>query len=110
MPVFEEREHAFEAKFAHDQEIAFEVKARRNGLACLWAAGKMGLTGQAAERYAIEVVGDEVRHSDDAVVARLVGDLRARGINIREEQVRAELLKYARRARREIAGKSTSQP
>lgn len=110
MPIFDEREHAFEAKFAHDQEIAFEIKVRRNRLVCLWAAGKMGLLGQAAEHYALDVVGEEVRHSDDALVARLLGDLRAHGINMAEQQVRTELSRDARRARQEIAGKSTSQP
>lgn len=48
MPLFEEREHRFEAEFAHDQEIAFKVKARRNRLVFLWVTHKMGLAGQDA--------------------------------------------------------------
>ncbi len=110
MPIFEEREHAFEAEFAHGQEIAFEIKARRNKLACLWAARKTGLTGQAAERYAREVVADEVGHSDDALIKRLVGDLRACGVNIGEQRIRAELSKYARRARQEMTANPASRP
>ncbi len=109
MPLFEDREHAFEAKFAHDQEVAFEIKARRNKLACVWAARKAGLAGQAAERYALEVVADEVGHDDDALVTRLLGDLRAHGVNIDAPRLRAELEKCAWRARQEIAAKLASR-
>ncbi len=70
----------------------------------------MGLTGQAAERYALEVVATKSRRSDDALVARLLGDLRAFGVNIGEQQVRAELMQCARRAHQEITGKSPSKP
>ena len=32
MTMFDDRERAFEAKFAHDQEMQFRVNARRNRL------------------------------------------------------------------------------
>ena len=44
MTTFDEREQAFEGKFAHDQEMAFRVTARRNRLLGQWAAAQMGLT------------------------------------------------------------------
>ncbi|HEV2188746.1 MAG TPA: ATPase inhibitor subunit zeta, partial [Stellaceae bacterium] len=43
MPSFEDREKEFEARFKHDQELQFKVKARRNRLLGQWAAEKMGL-------------------------------------------------------------------
>ena len=52
MAGFEDRKKAQEGKFAHDQEIAFKATARRNKLLGLWAAGKMGLSGEAADAYA----------------------------------------------------------
>lgn len=106
MPLFSEREQAFEAEFAHEQEIAFAIAARRNRLVGLWAARKMGLAGQVAEQYARDVVGDEVGRGDDAVAARLLSDLHARGINIGEPAIRAQLVKRGRQARQEITGKS----
>ena len=59
MAAFDEREKDFEARYRHDQELQFKVKARRNKLLGLWAAARMGLTGDAAEAYAKEVVDAE---------------------------------------------------
>ena len=44
MTQFDDRERAFEAKFAHDEEMQFRISARRNRLLGEWAARQMGLT------------------------------------------------------------------
>ena len=56
MTTFDERENAFEAKYAHDADMQFKADARRNKLLGLWAAELMGLSGEAAANYAKEVV------------------------------------------------------
>ena len=56
MSTFDDREHAFEAKFAHDEEMLFKATARRNKLAGLWAAELLGKTGDEAQAYAKTVV------------------------------------------------------
>ena len=48
MSTFDDRERAFENKFAHDEEMLFKATARRNKLAGLWAADLMGLSGDDA--------------------------------------------------------------
>jgi hypothetical protein len=48
---FEDREKAYESKWAHDEELHFKVQARRNKLLGQWAAGEMGLSGVEAEDY-----------------------------------------------------------
>jgi hypothetical protein len=48
---FDEREKAYEAKWAHDEELHFKVQARRNKLLGLWAANEMGLSGTPADDY-----------------------------------------------------------
>ena len=53
MAAFDEREKDFEARYKHDQELQFKVKARRNRLLGLWAAGRMGLTEEDAKAYAM---------------------------------------------------------
>ena len=40
MTTFDDREKAFETKFAHDSEMQFRAEARRNKLLGLWAAGR----------------------------------------------------------------------
>ncbi|MFT6674352.1 MAG: hypothetical protein ACJAVM_000523 [Sulfitobacter sp.] len=76
MTTFDDRENAFENKFAHDAEMQFRADARRNKLLGLWAAELMGKTGAAADDYAKEVVKsdfEEAGHED--VYRKLSGDL-----------------------------------
>lgn len=76
MTTFDDRENAFEAKFAHDEEVQFKVQARCNKLLGLWAADLQGLTGDAAADYAKTVViadFEEAGHED--VVRKVAGDL-----------------------------------
>jgi hypothetical protein len=73
---FDDRESAFENKFAHDAEMQFRVEARRNKLLGLWAAELMSITGADADAYAREVVKadfEEAGHED--VVRKVSGDL-----------------------------------
>ena len=56
MTTFDKREEGFEKKFALDEEQKFKAEARRNRLLGHWAAGKLGMTGDAAAAYAKEVV------------------------------------------------------
>jgi hypothetical protein len=65
--TFDDRERAFESKFAHDQEMQFKAVARRNKLLGLWAAALLGKSGQEAEEYAMEVIRadfEEAGHED----------------------------------------------
>ena len=48
MTTFEERERAFEAKYAHDEEFRFRVTARRDKLFARWAAEQLHLIDQEA--------------------------------------------------------------
>ena len=69
-----------EEKFRHDEETGFKIKVRRNKLLGLWAADKMGLSGDDAAAYAKEVVSaDFLKPGDDDVVEKIVGDLKNRG-------------------------------
>ena len=92
MNQFDDREKAFEAKFAHDQELTFKVMARRNKLLGLWAAGQMGMSDADAEAYAVDVVKSDFEEAGDEDVYRKVkGDLEAKGVDLSEHQVRREM-------------------
>jgi hypothetical protein len=92
MTTFDNREKGFENKFAHDEELAFKANARRNKLVGLWAAGKLGLAGDAAEAYAKEVVkADFAEPGPDDVIRKIMGDFAAKGVAVTEGQVRAEM-------------------
>ena len=97
MTTFDNRENAFENKYAHDEEMKFRAEMRRNKLLGLWAAEMLGKTGDAAATYAIEVVKsdfDEPGHED--VVRKVAADL---GDLVDADTIRAkmdELLKVAK--------------
>jgi hypothetical protein len=102
MTTFDGREKDFEARFKHDQELQFKVKARRNRLLGLWAAERMGLAGDAANTYAREVVDAEFHGGDRHVVEKIVADLSAKGDSTTEAQVKFELEHFAESAKQQI--------
>ncbi len=76
MTTFDDRENAFENKFAHDAEMQFKAEARRNKLLGLWAATLLGKTGEDALEYAKEVVKSDFEEAGEEDVYRKVsGDL-----------------------------------
>ena len=76
MTTFDDREHAFEAKFAHDAEMQFKAEARRNRLLGLWAAGLMGKSGAEADAYAREVITSDFQEAgEEDVFRKLRADL-----------------------------------
>ena len=76
MTTFDDRENAFENKYAHDAEMQFKAEARRNRLLGLWAAGLMGKSGEAAAAYAKEVIKSDFQEAgDDDVLRKVAADL-----------------------------------
>lgn len=72
MTTFDDRETAFENKYVHDAEMQFKATARRNKLLGLWAAGLLGLSGDAATDYAASVVKADLEEAGDEDVYRKV--------------------------------------
>ncbi|WP_296427306.1 DUF1476 domain-containing protein [Yoonia sp.] len=76
MNTFTDREHAFEAKFAHDADMQFRAEARRNKLLGLWAAALLGKSDADAAAYAAEVVkADMDEPGEEDVYRKVSGDL-----------------------------------
>lgn len=100
---FKDREKGYEAKYQHDQEMLFKITARRNRLLGMWAAEKMGISGDAAESYAKEVVASDFEEAGDAdVVRKVIGDLTGKGIEITERALRLEMDRLGATARDQI--------
>ncbi|MBT5048802.1 MAG: DUF1476 domain-containing protein [Rhodospirillaceae bacterium] len=100
---FDDRKKGFEAKFQHDQETDFKVTARRNKLLGLWAAEKMGLSGDDAESYAKEVVASDFEETGDAdVVRKVLGDFGQKGVSMDETGLRREMDRLSATAREQI--------
>ena len=92
MSTFDKREEGFEKKFAMDADQKFKAEARRNRLLGLWAAEKLGISGDAATAYAKEVVASDFEESGDAdVLRKVLGDLTAKGIAVTEPELRVKM-------------------
>lgn len=103
MTSFDQRENAFENRFAHDAEQEFRVTARRNRLLGQWAAGQMGLSPDDAEAYAKAVVqADFEEAGDDDVLRKLLSDLGNAGVATSEQVVRTEMTRLLDVARTQI--------
>ena len=103
MTQFDDRERAFETKFAHDEDMKFRIIARRNRLLGEWAARKMGLSDAEAESYAKDVIrADFEEAGDDDVIRKVVGDLTAAGVECEEATVRDAMGHKDVEARRQI--------
>lgn len=89
MSTFDKRQEGFEKKFALDEEQKFKAEARRNKLLGLWAAEKLGKTGDDAAAYAKEVVAADFEEAGDSDVLRKVTtDLAGKAT---EQEIRAKM-------------------
>ena len=105
MTTFDNRENAFENKFAHDADLHFKITARRNKLVGHWAAEKMGLTPEETTSYATSVVqADFEEAGDEDVVRKLLGDLTSAGVDVDDAMIRAALEEKMVEARRQFSG------
>lgn len=100
MTTFDDRENAFENKFAHDAEMQFKAEARRNKLLGLWAADLLGKSGDDANAYAKEVVKADFEEAGDEDVYRKVsGDL---GDKADEATIRGKMRELMAEAKAQI--------
>ncbi|MFT4793974.1 MAG: hypothetical protein ACJAVR_000250 [Paracoccaceae bacterium] len=101
MTTFDNRENAFENKYAHDAEMQFKAQARRDKLLGLWVAGLMGISGEEADTYARSVVIADLEEAGDEDVYRKVSaDMTAKGIAI--DALRAKMDEFLAVAKTQI--------
>ncbi|HJM51313.1 MAG TPA: DUF1476 domain-containing protein [Alphaproteobacteria bacterium] len=107
MTSFDKRKKAHEAKFARDQEFEFKANARRNKLLGLWAAEFLGLAGDDAKAYALEVVkSDFDRPGDEDVFEKVSADLSAADADVSEHRLRNQMEGLLDEAREQIDNES----
>ena len=102
--LFAEREEGFEAKWAHDAELAFKVQARTIGLLGNWAAHQLGLSSVLAEDYAAALVRLALpkKEGADPVTEKLRQDFAVRGLALTDETLKAKSAAFLEIARKEL--------
>ncbi len=103
MTTFNERERAFEKKFALDQDLKFKAEARRNNYLAAWIGEKMGLSEDEIKEYAKQVRrADLEEQGDDDVFRKVRADLDAKSIAVSDEELRAAMGEFLAKAVTEI--------
>ncbi len=109
MTTFDNREKAFEGKFAHDEEVDFKARARRNRLFGEWiATDLLGLTAaDAVKEYAGSVVtADLEEEGDDDVLRKVHADLEAKKVDLSDHRLEKRLEEFMAIAREQIASEA----
>ncbi|MDN5567308.1 MAG: DUF1476 domain-containing protein [Paracoccus sp. (in: a-proteobacteria)] len=97
MTTFDNRERAYESKFAHDADLRFKAEARRNRLLGEWAAELLGKTGDDARAYAMTVVtSDFAEPGEEDVFRKVETDLDGKADEATIRAKMAELMDVAR--------------
>ncbi|MEA1938901.1 MAG: DUF1476 domain-containing protein [Pseudomonadota bacterium] len=103
MNTFDDREHAFEAQYKHDEETRFRMRVRRTKLFGIWVAAELGFEEPEADAYARQLVSIDFEAPGDApILERAHADLTDHGIQISEHRLAKELDGFARQAHDQI--------
>lgn len=104
MSTFNDRENAFENKYAHDADMQFKAEARRNKLLGLWAAELLGKSGEDAAAYAKEVIKSDFEEAgDEDVYRKVAGDL---GDKADEATIRSQMVKLMAEAKGQMVAEN----
>lgn len=96
MTTFDNREQAFENKFARDAELHFQAEMRCNRKLALWAAEMLGKSEPEAGDYVAQLIKAELDAAGHAGIARVAGDLGDKASAEEIARKRAALLAEAR--------------
>ena len=103
MSGFDDREKAFETKYAFEEKMGFDVEARCSKLYGLWAAEQLGLEGANADTYALEVVEANLEEPGfEDVLRKVQTDFDEKGIDSPDQVMREELDKVLEEAKRQL--------
>lgn len=108
MTTFENREKAFEQKFAHDADLKFKAESRRNKALAEWAGAKLGFAGADLEAYIKDVrKADLAEKGDDDVFRKVKADLAAKSVAVSDSEIRQVMSEALAKAVSDIESSAT---
>ena len=95
MTTFDDRERTEETRFKHNEELTFKARNRGNRMFGMWVAERLGLTGEAADSYAKDVVvADFESPGDEDIFTKVRADLAAKAIEISDHLLQKHLQEF----------------
>lgn len=105
MTTFDDREQAFEKKFALNQDLKFRAEARRDKKLAAWAGEKLGISGDALQEYTKSVLrADLEEEGDEDVFRKIRKDFDDRGVAVADADIRQAMGEFLAQAVAEIEG------
>ena len=99
MTTYDNREKAFENKFARDGDLKFKAELRRNKALAEWAAGKLGITGDAVADYVKAVrKADLEEKGDDDVIRKVQKDFAEKGVTVSDAEIKDKMIEFLAKA------------
>jgi hypothetical protein len=107
MTSFDNREKAFENKFARDADLKFKAESRRNKALAEWAAGKLGISGDAVADYVKAVrKADLEEKGDDDVIRKVKKDFADKGVTVSDDEIKDKMMEFLAKAVADIESAS----
>ncbi len=107
MSKLNERENAFEKKFAHDEQLNFKIEARCAKLLGLFMAEKMGISGDEAREYSGTYVAASIEKPGfSEVLKKARADLDAQGIAMTDHMLQTHLEEMLEKAREQVVNEA----
>ena len=86
MNTFDDREKGFEAKYQHDQEAQFKIRAIRNKLVGEWAASLIKPENKEIYVKAVRM-SDLEKPGDDDLIDKLLNDFELKNLGIEKQEI-----------------------
>lgn len=103
MTTFNDREQAFEKKFALDEDLKFKSEAKRNKLLAEWAAAKLGIGAEGLEEYTKAVLRADLQEKgDDDVFRKIRKDFDDKGVAVPDTEIRTVMGDFLAKAVEEV--------
>lgn len=100
MESFDDRQKAFEDKFAHDEELKFKATVRAAKLLGEWVAKEVGLT---SDIYAAELINLVTAGKDEEdIFKKVLADALAKGKNLTKPMVEEKYASCVNEAKRQV--------
>ena len=107
MTTLDQRENAFEAEFAHQEELKFRAREQAVRKLAVWAGERLGKAGDALDAYARDMVAaDIVNPAIEATIERVADVLAPKGIG--KDEIRRMMEQF--KAAADLAVRSPVEP
>lgn len=103
MSGMDDRQKAFEKKYALDQELMFRIEARASKLFALWLAGQAGLNDEESKAFATTIISANLDEPGFEDVKRAIQPLLSeKSLKFSEAEIDSKLEHFMEEARKQI--------